>query len=199
MSELIIDPLPPAAASSPALVAQLTDLVNEVYAAAETGLWRENSPRTDRPEIAALIRAGEIALARLGTEVVGGVRIQRLDACTGELGMLVADPGHRSRGIGRALVEHAERRCAAAGCSTMQLELLMPLTWPHPTKDFLAAWYHRIGYRVVRRASIDEIAPGLAHRLATGCDFAIFHKPLPDRGNLPSEEQRSDGVEPLVE
>jgi GNAT superfamily N-acetyltransferase len=160
-------------------VAQLTDLVNQVYAAAEVGLWREHSPRTDRTEMAQLIRAGEIVLARLGAGIVGGVRVRRLDETTGELGMLVADPGHRSRGIGRALVDHAERQCASAGCSTMQLELLMPLTWSHPIKDFLAAWYHRLGYRVVRRASSDEIVPTLAHGLATPCDFAIYHKPLP--------------------
>jgi ribosomal protein S18 acetylase RimI-like enzyme len=184
VTELSIESLPPASGADSALVAELTDLVNDVYASAEAGLWRDDSARTDRTEVAQLIRAGEIALARLGGDVVGAVRIQRLDQRTGELGMLVANPGNRNRGIGRALVDHAERRCASSGCSTMQLELLMPLTWSHPTKDFLAAWYERLGYRVVRRASTDEIIPTLAHLLATPCDFAVYHKSLARAGDL---------------
>jgi hypothetical protein len=60
----------------------------------------------------------------------------------------------------------------------MQLELLVPRGWTHPTKEFLAAWYMRIGYRVTRTGAIDEAYPALAPLLATPCDFVIYHKRL---------------------
>ena len=110
--------------------------------------------------------------------IVGCVRVQRLDAGTGEFGMLTADPAHRGIGIGGELIEFAERACRDAGLATMQLELLVPREWSHPTKVFLAAWYERLGYRVARTGTIDEAYPDLAPLLATPCDFVIYRKDL---------------------
>jgi GNAT superfamily N-acetyltransferase len=157
---------------------RIADLTNEVYAVAEDGLWTEGAARTTADEIAQLTRAGEIAVARLGGRVVGCVRVQRLDEGTGEFGMLAADPAHRGAGIGRELLRFAERKCRAEGLRTMQLELLVPRGWAHPTKEFLAAWYSRIGYRVARSGTIDEAYPALAPLLATPCDFVIYRKDL---------------------
>ena len=60
----------------------------------------------------------------------------------------------------------------------MQLELLVPRTWRHPSKVFLDGWYRRIGYRVIRRTSVEELQPDLAPLLATPCEFAVYEKPL---------------------
>jgi hypothetical protein len=60
----------------------------------------------------------------------------------------------------------------------MQLEVLMPRHWTHPSKEFLKAWYARIGYRPVRTGHFDESYPELAPLLATPCDFVIYHKDL---------------------
>jgi GNAT superfamily N-acetyltransferase len=157
---------------------RITDLTNEVYAVAEDGLWTEGATRTSLDEVAELTRAGELAVARLGGRVVGSVRVQRLDERTGEFGMLVADPAHRGVGIGRELVRFAEGTCRAEGLRAMQLELLVPREWTHPTKVFLDAWYTRIGYRVARTGTIDEAYPALAPLLATPCDFVIYRKAL---------------------
>jgi GNAT superfamily N-acetyltransferase len=145
---------------------------------AEDGLWIDGATRTTAGEVAELIRAGEIAVARLRGRIVGCVRIQRLDGQTGEFGMLVADTAHRGVGIGRQLVRFAERKCSAEGLSSVQLELLVPRGWTHPTKEFLSAWYTRIGYRVARTETIDETYPALAPLLATPCDFVIYQKAL---------------------
>jgi GNAT superfamily N-acetyltransferase len=169
----------PAAASEEALVMErITDLINQVYEVAEEGLWIDGATRTTVDGVAELTRAGEIAVARVRGRIVGCVRIQRLDEGTGEFGMLVADPAHRGAGIGRELVRFAERKCRADGLGTMQLELLVPRGWTHPTKEFLAAWYTRIGYRVARTGTIDEAYPALAPLLATPCDFVIYQKDL---------------------
>jgi ribosomal protein S18 acetylase RimI-like enzyme len=161
-----------------ALIERITELANEVYAVAEAGLWTDGASRTSVGEIDELTRAGEIAVARMGDKVVGCLRLQRLDQGTGEFGMLCADPAHRGIGIGRELVRFAEQKSRADGVSTMQLELLVPREWTHPTKQFLAEWYSRMGYRVARTGTIDELYPDLAPLLATPCDFVIYRKEL---------------------
>jgi len=157
---------------------RVSELANEVYARAEPGLWTDGATRTTVGEIAELTALGQIAVARMGDEVVGCVRLQRLDERTGEFGMLCTDPAHRGIGIGRELIRFAERKARADGITTMQLKLLVPRDRTHPTKRFLADWYSRIGYRVARTGTIDELNPDLAPLLATPCDFVIYCKEL---------------------
>jgi GNAT superfamily N-acetyltransferase len=173
-----VELLPAVVSDDATLMEQITELTNEVYAAAEDGLWIDGATRTTVDEVAELTRAGQIVVARLGGRVVGSVRVQRLDERTGEFGMLAADPAHRGVGVGRELVRFAERKCRGEGLRTMRLELLVPRDWTHPTKEFLAGWYSRIGYRVVRTGTIDEAYPALAPLLATRCDFVIYDKDL---------------------
>ena len=160
------------------LMERISELANEVYAVAEAGLWTDGATRTSVSEIVQLTRAGQIAVARMGGQVVGCVRVQRLDERTGEFGMLCADPARRGIGIGRELIRFVERKSHADGVGTMQLELLVPRDWIHPTKQFLAEWYSRIGYRSARTGTIDELYPELAPLLATPCDFVIYRKDL---------------------
>jgi GNAT superfamily N-acetyltransferase len=155
--------LPPTAHADPVLMERISELANEVYAVAEAGLWTDGATRTSVGEIVELTRAGEIAVARLAGQVVGCVRLQRLDERTSEFGMLCADPAHRGVGIGRELIRFAERNARE---------------WTHPSKQFLAEWYSRLGYRVARTGTIEELYPELAPLLATPCDFVIYRKEL---------------------
>lgn len=177
-SKLEIELLSAAAASDDALMRAIADLVNRVYLTAEEGLWVQGATRTNAAEIAGMVAARQIALARMDGAIVGAVRIQRLDASTGELGMLVADPVRRGAGIGRDLVDFAEELARREGRTVMQLEVLVPREWTHPVKEFLHAWYTRIGYSPVHAGTIDETYPQLEPLLATPCDFVIYHKRL---------------------
>jgi GNAT superfamily N-acetyltransferase len=176
---IAVELLDPAAAEDGVLVERLTALINDVYASSETGLWLDGSTRTTRPQVAALVAAGEIAIAKVDGALAGAVRVQRLSDVTGELGMLAADQRHRGIGVGRELVRFAEGHCHAHGMRAMQLELLVPRTWRHPSKVFLDDWYRRIGYRVVRTMEVDDMEPELAPLLATPCRFLVYEKPLP--------------------
>jgi GNAT superfamily N-acetyltransferase len=173
-----IQPLPTAASADVAVMERIAGLINEVYETSEDGLWLDGATRTTVDEVAELTRAGKIAVARLNGRIVGCVRVQRLDGGKGEFGMLAADPAHRGAGIGRELVRFAERKSREDGLTAMQLELLVPRGWSHPAKEFLAAWYTRIGYRILRTGTIDETYPALAPLLATPCDFVIYQKTL---------------------
>lgn len=176
--EVEIEVLSPAMAMDERLVDEITDLVNLVYVTAEEGLWVDGATRTTTMEMREMIAADQLAVAWMDGQIVGCVRIQQLDDGVGEFGMLAAHPARRGEGVGRELLEFAERRCRQRGLATMQLELLVPRHWSHPTKDFLHAWYTRIGYRPVRTGSIEESYPHLAPLLATPCDFVVYHKSL---------------------
>jgi len=63
----------------------------------------------------------------------------------------------------------------------MQLELLVPRRFRHPSKVFLDDWYRRIGYRVIRTTGVSEVQAGLPALLATQCDFVIYEKALHTR------------------
>ncbi|WP_051343242.1 GNAT family N-acetyltransferase [Pseudonocardia spinosispora] len=167
----------PAEASAD-VVAQLTELINTVYAVAEEGLWRLGAARTSVEEMTSLVGAGEIVAALLDDEIVGAMRLRELDSRTAEFGMLVAAPDRRGFGIGRQLVRFAETGAMADGLEIMQLELLVPVEWNHPSKDFLASWYTRMGYRVVSRGTVEASYPPLAPLLATRCEMLTWHRNL---------------------
>jgi GNAT superfamily N-acetyltransferase len=173
-----ISALEPAAADDAGLVGSVTHLVNAVYAVAEEGLWQDGVTRTKLEEVRRFVGAGEIVVATVGGTVAGCLRAQWLGDDLAGLGMLAVAPEHRSTGLGRDLVAFAERRALDAGRVTMQLEVLVPRDWSHPSKDHLAGWYPHLGYRIVRTGTIDEPYPHLAPLLATPCDFVIYHKSL---------------------
>lgn len=177
----VVEVVEPAAAADAGLVGRLAGLVNRVYAVAEDGLWADGWARTSAPDMAGLVAAGEIAVARDGDldgDVVGIVRVHDLDHEVGEFGMLATEPAHRGAGIGRDLVDFAEDRCRGQGRNVMQLELLVPRGWVHPGKASLDAWYTRLGYRPVRTGVVAVAHPQLAPFLATPCDVVTYHKPL---------------------
>jgi GNAT superfamily N-acetyltransferase len=176
------------------LVDHVTSLVNHVYATAESGLWRDGAPRTTAAELAELIRAEQIAVATRHGQIAGSVRLHDVADDLSEFGMLVAAPDHRGTGVGRALVAFAEEHSRERGLRAIQLELLVPRAWRHPSKEFLKAWYGRLGYRPVRTGSIDDAHPHLAPLLATPCDLDVYEKPLRTRGNgAGSQSRRSSG------
>jgi GNAT superfamily N-acetyltransferase len=172
---------PVTSANDRVFVAAIAELINIVYDEAEAGLWMAGARRTSSVEVAGLIRHQELVTARAGDQVVGAVRVQRLNESLAEFGMLAADPARRGLGIGRDLVAFAERWGGEQGCTEMQLELLVPAMWSHPSKEFLREWYTRIGYRHTRTSELDELYPALARQLATRCDLEVYRKGLDAR------------------
>ena len=82
------------------LVEQLTDLVNDVYTNAESGLWRDGFIRTRTSDFAELVAAGQVAVATIADGVVvGSMQFRQISADTSEFGMLVADADNMVRGI----------------------------------------------------------------------------------------------------
>ena len=162
----------------PGSIKRLSDLINDVYDDAESGMWKVKGTRTSPAEVERLLRAGALILAELDGVLVGSVTIKLIDEGVGEFGMLVADLGHRGKGIGSALVDRAENWARDMACHTMRLELLTPRNWSHPSKEFLKTWYSRIGYTPHATEPLRGLHPDLVPELATECDFSVWHKSL---------------------
>src|ERR1043165_1021819 len=110
-------------AGDTALIDHLMSLINTVYAAAESGLWRDDFRRTTASDLTDLIRAGEIAVATRDGEIAGSIRIRDVADGVSEFGLLTAAPDQRGVGVGRALVDFAEQDGRRRGVRAMQLEL----------------------------------------------------------------------------
>jgi GNAT superfamily N-acetyltransferase len=162
----------------PTVVRRLSALVNAVYDTAESGMWKTQGLRTSPEEMAQLLRTQALILAEHRGNIVGCVAVKLMDGAVAEFGMLVADPAQRGAGIGSALIEAAEDWARARNCDTMRLELLTPRTWKHPSKEFLTAWYSRIGYRPQFTEPLEKLYPDKVAELATECDFTVWHKRL---------------------
>jgi ribosomal protein S18 acetylase RimI-like enzyme len=170
--------LSPAEARDESVVEQIVRVVNAAYAVGEAGLWVDGWTRTNREEIADAIRSNGLLAATADGEIVGCAYVQAIDADTADLGLVSAALEHRGSGIGRELVQSAEELMRSRGVTTAQLELLVPKDWKHPEKERLRAWYTRLGYEVVRVATVHEIAAQLPPQLATPCEFLVFQKTL---------------------
>jgi GNAT superfamily N-acetyltransferase len=109
---------------------------------------------------------------------VGSVQIHQVAEDASEFGMLVAAPDRRGTGVGRALLDFTEERSRERELRAVQLELLVPRGWRHPSKEFLKSWYGRRGYRHVRTGQMEQTHPHLAPLLATPCDLEVHEKPL---------------------
>jgi GNAT superfamily N-acetyltransferase len=160
------------------LIDRLARLVNEVYAASEDGLWQAGMTRTTAAELAGLVAAGQLAVAEQDGEPVGCVQVRDADPGVAEFGLLAASPERRGSGVGRTLVGYAEGRARDRGQRAMRLELLVPREWRHPHKEFLKAWYERLGYRLVGTTTVAEAHPHLTALQATPCDVLRYEKSL---------------------
>jgi GNAT superfamily N-acetyltransferase len=159
-------------------IKRLTDLINEVFDHAESGMWKDKCIRTNPEELEHLLRARSLILAEIDGVLVGSVAIHIFSDGVAEFGMLAADRKYRGLRIGSALVEHAENWARENSCHTMRLKILAPRHWLHPSKEFLRQWYSRLGYIQQTTERFESMPPEFVAELATECDFRVWHKKL---------------------
>ncbi|MFA8438451.1 GNAT family N-acetyltransferase [Pueribacillus sp. YX66] len=157
---------------------RITNIVNRVYAVSEGDFWLPGVDRTTIEEIRGYTSKGEIAVARLMGQIVGCIRVRRVDQEIGEFGLLAVDKNTQGEGIGRELVRYAEQKCQKEHLRKMQLELLVPKEGSHPAKTMLKNWYTRIGYKPIYTESLEALFPRLAKMQAIPSKFVIFQKEL---------------------
>jgi GNAT superfamily N-acetyltransferase len=170
--------LPVSAADDAALLADLRDRINAAYAEAEEELWVPGTDRIAADRVAEIVAAGELAVARVDSRVVGSVRVRRLDDGTGFFGLLAVHPDDQGLGVGRELVRFAEDLMREAGASEMELRLLVPRAGSDPGKEGLHGWYTRLGYRLTGHRDFAETHPDAVRAMRVPLDIRTYRKRL---------------------
>jgi len=159
-------------------ILRLMRLINEVYADAESGMWKPSAKRVSKTEVEDLLRKSMLILGEFDGEIVGSIKYQIINETTSEFGILVADRNYRGKGIGTVLVDAAEQKARSDNKKTMRLELLTPRHWQHPSKEFLKGWYSRLGYEPSFSEPFEKTNPEKVDMLAAECDFTVWLKEL---------------------
>src|SRR4051812_13816735 len=109
-------------------------------------LWRrcdlvrpQNDPRKDIARKLA-VQPDMFLVALVDDAIVGSVMCG-YEGHRGGINYLAVDPEQRHRGIGRGLMNEAERVLRAAGCPKINLQV-------RSTNDAVLAFYRAIGFRV---------------------------------------------------
>ena len=156
-------------------------LVNSAYrgASSRKGWTTEadllDGQRTDAEEISGLVSTDDsmILLCARGDEIIGSVHLQRLDAETAYMGMLVVRPGLQGKGLGKKFIIEAERTASVEWQST-SLQI-----WVITLRHELIAYYERLGYRRTGQTRAFPTDPRYGIPKVGGLMFEILEKKVP--------------------
>ena len=165
---------------SKAQISTIAKLINNVYLSSESDFWPQNGDyeRTTTEEIGNFIKNKELIIAKLKGILVGAVHVYHIENDICGFGMLVSSPEYRKTGIGSTLMSAVENWARIKHYNIIQLELLRPLHYRHPQKEFLKNWYEKLNYQMVKSATYKDLYPDQAHLLKIQCTFDIYQKNL---------------------
>jgi GNAT superfamily N-acetyltransferase len=183
IAQLKLRLLESASARDEALVCDLVALVNEAYNEAEAGIWAVQDTRTSPARMAEAVASGRIIVARGDSgELCGCVQLTQLSREVWEFGMLAVAPKFRKLKAGRALVDFCEGLARDEGATWMQLELLVPVGWKHPNKEWLRKWYTGLGYHQVATRGFDETHAEAMANLKAEVQIEVYRKAIREPG-----------------
>lgn len=128
---------------------KITRLVNSAYRgdSSKQGWTTEahflDGQRADADMIEGLIQTQDkwILLAEMQGKLVGSIVVEKIDSETSGFGMFAIDPTLQAQGVGRALLEEAERFGRDdLKCKIMEMTVIT-------IRKELIAWYERRGYK----------------------------------------------------
>jgi ribosomal protein S18 acetylase RimI-like enzyme len=98
-------------------------------------------------------------VATLEGDPVGVLVVEHHNDRSAEMYVLAVSPRVHRRGVGRALVEAAERDLACAGTTYLQVKTLGP---SHPSEQYATtrAFYEALGYHALEEFAADTLWPG---------------------------------------
>jgi len=120
------------------------------------GLWRKifgyGAPHND-PAFTIrqkLRKERELFFVSLEKGQIIGTVMCGYDGHRGWIYLLAVEPGHRGRGVGTALVRHAEAVLRKLGCPKINLQVL-------PDNSRVVEFYRKLGFNVEERISMGKV------------------------------------------
>jgi GNAT superfamily N-acetyltransferase len=144
-------------------VEAIVTLTNLAY---EVEKFFKAEPRLDAPEVRSLMTRG-VFLVVDDDEGLAASVYTSVGGEAGYLGLLAVAPARQGTGLGRLLTETIERRCAAAGCSRLEIYVV-------DLRLELFTLYERLGF--ARTAATLPMPDGSA--VTRPCHLVVMEKPL---------------------
>lgn len=164
----------------PADVGPIVSLVNSAYRgeSSRAGWTTEadllDGQRTDATEIAHLIGADDslILLCLRDNEIIGSAHLERVDATTAYMGMLVIRPVLQGQSLGKRFILEVESVAQSKWCvARMQIQVI---TLRHE----LIAYYERLGYLRTGEFRQFPTDPRYGVPMVPGLQFGVMEKDL---------------------
>jgi len=133
--------------------------MHHAYAVTEVRIWGENYQRMSLEDFISVIQKGEMIGAWMDDEPVGSIHTYRISENTFAFGLFSVDFAFNGRGVGRKLIEAAERKARNEGAQFMELEILKPENENLEVKEVLRAWYQRLWYHLTETMSFIKRTP----------------------------------------
>ena len=146
------------------------------YAQTEAEIWGENYFRISKKDFWEILKSGELFLAYKDESVVGCVRLLRLTSETYSFGLLAVDFEIKGQGIGRNLVDFAEKEAVKLGGSVMNIEILKAKDIRVQSKIELHNWYTRLGYVFFETDSFVSLKPMEAEKAKKLINPSVFDR-----------------------
>jgi GNAT superfamily N-acetyltransferase len=150
---------------------EVARLVNVAFA---VEAFFKKGDRTNAEEIRGMMRGGEFLLLEDPPGALAGCVYVQLNGDRGYFGMLSIDPARQGGGLGRRLVEEAERRCRDAGCRHMDIHIVN-------LREELPPFYRRLGYKDHGTLPFPD-----ADQTTLPCHFIVMTKALSDIAHVES-------------
>jgi ribosomal protein S18 acetylase RimI-like enzyme len=145
-------------------IPRLVQLVNSAFSI-ETFL---EGTRTDEVRLTATMSKGEILLAEdHQAQPLASVYIE-VRGDRGYLGMLAVDPAHQGQGLGRLLVEAAQKHLRRQGCAVVDISVLS-------LRPELLPLYRRFGFV---ENGMEEFKPSRPLKSGVKCHCVMMSKAL---------------------
>jgi GNAT superfamily N-acetyltransferase len=122
--------------------------------------------RTDEDDVRARMDKGAFLILEDDDGALAGCVYVAVTDDTGYFGMLSIDPARQGQGLGSRLIAAAEDHCRAAGCGTMELEVVN-------LRTELPPFYRRFGYVESGHRPFTD-----TDRAKLPCHFIVMSKPL---------------------
>ena len=137
-------------------------LVNRAF---DVERFFKHGDRTTRDDVTAMMREGLFLAIDDGGQIVGAVFVRPMRP-QGYFGMLAIDPERQGQGLGRALIDAAERHLAHAGSTYAEIHVVN-------LREELPPYYARLGYVIV-----GELPFPRPEELSQDCHLIVMRKPL---------------------
>ena len=148
-----------------ASVSEAATLVALINAAFQVEKFFIDEDRIDLSKVRAFFRTGCFLVAEEAGKLAACVYVEQR-GLRGYFGLLSVDPARQKSGLGKTLVQAAERYCRALGCGAMDLQVVN-------LRQELPAFYQRLGYAESGRGPFPA---GVVTKLP--CYFVRMSKPL---------------------